>query len=231
MVVGGLKPDQVTDVTLAQGSGTTSLIATWTQVDDGTGAPAWYRLKYTAHPDRIRRNWREANIGCDRTMIGGEVGATMSCEIEGLEPGTLHDVQLKSLRTIDGVWVASVSSNVATRATDDGVDVHRVEDLDVTGVTSTTITVTWTQVDDGTGLPAWYRVKYGPPPLYAWGAAAIGCDRTIVGTGIGTPTSCTIEGLEPGTTYDIRLRSFRMTEDGWADSYLSNRVSGTTAGG
>src|SRR5687768_18053798 len=60
-----------------------------------------------------------------------------------------------------------------------------VTDLRVIGSTPTTLTLEWTQVNDGAGAPASYRLKYGPPPI-DWKTATIGCDRTMSGTSIGS---------------------------------------------
>ena len=105
-----------------------------------------------------------------------------------------------------------------------------VNDLRVTASTASTLTVAWTQVDDGAGQPAWYRVKYSAPRI-DWKTATIGCDRTMEGDEIGAEMSCTIEGLAPATTYDVLMMSFR-TEDGvWADARYSNPTTGTTGAG
>src|SRR5688572_24449520 len=40
-----------------------------------------------------------------------------------------------------------------------------VGDLSVTLATDSTITVRWTQIDDGVGQPANYRLKYAIPPI------------------------------------------------------------------
>jgi hypothetical protein len=106
-----------------------------------------------------------------------------------------------------------------------------VDDLTITDRTRNSLTVTWTQVDDGTGEPALYRVKYSKPPL-AWGDASNvffpDCHR-IEGDGIGAEATCTIERLEPATTYDVQLKAFRSVDGKWAGSAASNVVTGETA--
>jgi hypothetical protein len=54
------------------------------------------------------------------------------------------------------------------------VPAERVGDLRVVVSTVTTLTASWTQVDDGTGDPAFYRIKYARPPI-DWKTATIGC--------------------------------------------------------
>jgi hypothetical protein len=205
--------------------GRTSMEVHWTQIDDGTGQPAHYRVKYGPPPF----DWNSGTIGCGWNIVGDEIGADISCTIEGLDPGTAYDVQLVSFRIEGGGLVSVIKSNVAsgkTLATDAPA---RVDDLAIASqITATSMTLSWTQVDDGTGRPAWYRLKYAEPPM-AWGEATIGCDRTMVGDAIGETMSCTIEGLDPGTTYDVQVKSFRAEDGFWVASTYSNLVSGATA--
>ena len=222
--------DRVTDLEVTS---TTSGTATlrWTQIEDGTGEPARYRLKYAEAP---LENWKNATIGCERTIHGTEIGAPISCTVEGLEASTAYEFQLMSFRTVDGAWADAEYSNVAAATTESGggeppppPDDH-VSDLAIVDVTSSTMTVRWTQIDDGTGSPARYRVKYSPPPI-SYGSATRAC--TIEGEQIGAELSCTIEGLEAGTTYDVQLMSYRLEDGRWADARYSNVVTGETAGG
>jgi len=215
-----MSPGGVGDLRVGESSPTT-LTLEWTQVDDGAGGPASYRLKYAQPPI----DWRTATIGCDRTMSGTSVGVAMSCEVEGLASGTTYELQLMSFRLVDGVWRDARYSNVARGSTSSSA--FEVSDLSVTAVTSSTIALSWTQVDDGTGNPAWYRVKYAAPPI-DWKNATIGCARTIRGTEIGGEMSCTIQGLTPGTDYDVQLMSYRVVDGVWRDARLSNIATTTT---
>jgi hypothetical protein len=213
------EPFGVTDFAAVASTGSTITLS-WTQVDDGTGAPAWYRVKYSEPPI----SWARGTIGCDRSLEGDEIGAEITCTVEGLDPETAYDFQLMSYRYVDGVWQGALYSNVATGRTGS----LPVQDLAVTPATASALTVAWTQVGDGLGGPAWYRVKYGAP-LTSWREAAIGCgDRTIEGNVVGAPMSCTIDGLSPGVTYDVQLMSYRVEEGAWANAMFSNLASGMT---
>jgi uncharacterized membrane protein len=211
--------ERVSDLRSTAASGTTVTL-TWTQVDDGTGSPASYRVKYATPPI----DWRTATIGCTRTLPGTAIGQPMSCTVEGLAEGTDYEFQLMSFRTVDGVWVDARSSNV-TAASTSGSGIGRVDDLSVTDVTESSITVHWTQIDDGTGNPARYRVKYAEPPI-SYPTATRSC--TIRGEEIGAELSCTITGLDSGTTYDVQLKSYRLEDGLWVDAVVSNVTSATT---
>jgi hypothetical protein len=195
----------------------------WTQVDDGTGSPALYRLKY-AEPQIY---WPGATVGCDRTLEGSAIGAGISCTVEGLQPDTDYELQLRSFHyDANNVWAGVQVSNVTTGRTG-ATPALSVQDLRITGSSAQTLTVAWTQVDDGTGSPAWYRVKYAAPSIQ-WSSATVGCDRTLVGTQIGDTISCTIEGLSVETEYDVQLVSYRTVDGVWVGGQRSNVTSGST---
>jgi hypothetical protein len=203
----------------------------WTQVHDGTGQPASYRLRYDAPLD----DWKDGEIACERTMQGTQIGGGMSCRVEGLLTGTVYDFQLMSFRQENGVWVSAEYSNKVIAVISDGFPPH-VEDLRIVDVGSTSLTMRWTQINDGSAAPdashpAWYRVKYAPTPLTDWASAAVGCEPTIQGEDVGSDLTCTITGLEPGTEYDIQLKSFWVEEGIWQDARFSNIATGTTAPG
>ena len=206
---------------------TTTLTVTWTQVANEVGEPAWYRVKYAPSP---LTNWKSAAIACDRSIMGTQVGAPMSCTIEGLSEATSYDVQLMSFRTVKGIWQGSTYSNVATAttasSTSPAADATTVQDLAVSGATDATLTVRWTQIDDGTGQPADYRVKYGASPLTDWKSATMGCD--FDGTAIGAEASCTVAGLPSGATYDLQLMSYRSENGSWQNTQYSNVATGRT---
>jgi uncharacterized protein YjdB len=82
-----------------------------------------------------------------------------------------------------------------------------VADLQVTGTTSGSVTLRWTQVDDGAGAPASYQVRYGSPSI-SWGPA-YQTQVEVPGTAIGQPLGYTFEGLAAGTSYEFQLVSYR----------------------
>ncbi|MBI5546171.1 MAG: fibronectin type III domain-containing protein [Deltaproteobacteria bacterium] len=89
-----------------------------------------------------------------------------------------------------------------------------VLDLAVTTTTSSTATLSFTEVADGLGQPARYDVRYAPTPI-GWGTATEvsqgTCSTPMVGSTIGALRSCTVGGLLPGTAYDFQLVPFRGT--------------------
>ena len=108
-----------------------------------------------------------------------------------------------------------------------------VSDLAVSSVTANGLTLAFTEVNDGTGQPAKYDVRYAAGTI-AFGAATDvtqgTCVRPVLGSAIGARRTCTILGLSSGTSYQVQLVSYRGILDSNAVfGPLSNVASGTTA--
>src|SRR6266550_8921535 len=108
-----------------------------------------------------------------------------------------------------------------------------VSDLAVSSVTANGLTLAFTEVNDGTGQPAKYDVRYAAGTI-AFGAATGvtqgTCVRPVLGSAIGARRTCTILGLSSGTSYQVQLVSYRGVLDSNAVfGPLSNVASGTTA--
>jgi hypothetical protein len=220
-----MSPGGVSNLSVVTSTDSTVTLS-WTQISDGAGSPASYRVKYST-PAIV---WGSAAIACS-TVQGTLVGAKSSCTARGLSAGTRYDFQLMSYRLVGGVWKNGLYSNVATgQTTIPTRPAGTVRDLAVIGTTESSLTVGWTQVDDGAGAPASYRVKYALPSI-SWSTATIGCASTISGTQVGAAISCTIEGLASGTTYEVQLNSFRLVAGVWQGTTTSNIASGVVSDG
>src|SRR6266705_2473744 len=110
-----------------------------------------------------------------------------------------------------------------------------VTDLAVVGVTDTGATVAFTEVNDGTGLPASYDVRYQVGTI-TWGSTATSvtrgtCASPLAGTAIGAKRTCTVLGLTPATAYQFQLVAFRGTLNlNAVFGALSNIAGATTTG-
>ncbi|HEV8265026.1 MAG TPA: galactose oxidase-like domain-containing protein [Gemmatimonadales bacterium] len=110
-----------------------------------------------------------------------------------------------------------------------------VADLAVEARSDRSLTLGFTEVDDGTGHAATYDVRYARPPI-DWASATVvaqgTCTTPVGGTTIGAHRTCTVEGLSPATTYDVQLVAYRGTLNQDATfGGLSNVVTGTTTSG
>src|SRR6266480_2017934 len=109
-----------------------------------------------------------------------------------------------------------------------------VLDLAAVGQTSASVTLAFTQVDDGTGQAAKYDIRSAPGTTVDWGSAASvasgSCSPPVVGSGIGAKQTCTVLGLSAGTAYAFELVAYRGTlNQGATFGALSNVVNATTA--
>src|SRR5437588_783652 len=89
-----------------------------------------------------------------------------------------------------------------------------VSDLVVTAATDVSATLSFSQVDDGTGRPAKYEVRYALGQI-TWGSASSvasgSCGAPIVGTATSGAISCSVGGLSAATSYSFQLIAFRGT--------------------
>jgi hypothetical protein len=109
---------------------------------------------------------------------------------------------------------------------------NQVSNLRVTATTSTSLTLTFTEVQDGTGAAAKYDVRFATPTIN-WGSAASvtagTCTTPVAGTTVGASKSCTITGLTNATQYQVQLVPYRGTlGQGAIFGPLSNVATGTT---
>jgi len=210
----------------------TSVSLAFIAVDDGAGLPASYDVRLAVAP----LSWGTASSvswgSCSTPVAGVATGATVACTVLGLRPAGTYEFQLVAYRgTLDVDAVFGELSNSA-RATTDARTPGAVTDLAVGGTTDTTVTLTFTEVNDGTGLPASYDVRFAAAPL-SWGSAlnvAQGtCKIPMSGTAIGTQRTCKVRGLDRATRYQFQLVAFRDTFDVNAVfGALSNIATGTT---
>jgi uncharacterized protein YjdB len=108
-----------------------------------------------------------------------------------------------------------------------------VTDLAVDAVTDSSVSLTFTEVDDGSGRPAAYDVRYAATPI-AWGRATMAsqgtCATPLKGAAVGAKRRCTVLGLAASTAYDFQLVAFRGALNMNAVfGDLSNIATGTTA--
>jgi hypothetical protein len=106
-----------------------------------------------------------------------------------------------------------------------------VTDLRVVATAPTSVTLRFTEVNDGEGSPARYDIRYSRPDG-GWGRATPAahgtCASPMSGVEIGSSITCQVGGLKPGTTYDFKLVSFSGTLNVDANfGLLSNKITRT----
>src|SRR5438093_10635756 len=87
--------------------------------------------------------------------------------------------------------VTTAAGDVESSAGGPGV----VGDLGVTSVNDTSVTLSFTGVEDGMGQPAHYDIRYATPTI-GWGSALAviqgSCATPFAGTNIGSAELCTV---------------------------------------
>src|SRR5438094_2819866 len=237
-------PAGVTDLAVAATTDTSATLS-FTEVDDGTGAPASYDIRFLPTPlvwggavPSVKRGT------CATPVAGTAIGARRSCTVLGLTTGTAYDFELVSYRgTLMVNAVFGALSNLANGTARTPVTPvtptapGAVTDLKVAGATDTLITLSFTEVTDGSGRPASYDLRYATGSTVSWGGSTPSvsrgtCATPLTGTAIGAKRSCTVLGLAASTTYSFELVAFRgtLTVDAVFGA-LSNVATGTTTAG
>ena len=176
---------------------------------DATGTPLGGRVV----------TWTSGNPGVSTVSATGLLSA--------VAPGSTTITAVSE--TVSGTMTITVAAPVSAPGT--------VSDLAVAGVSDTAVTLSFTEVTDGSGRPASYDVRYGPGPSLSWGGSTPSvsrgtCTTPVAGTAIGAARTCTVLGLAAATTYSFQLVAFRGALNVTpAFGALSNVASGTTARG
>jgi len=110
---------------------------------------------------------------------------------------------------------------------------NAVTDLRVSLTDSTSVTLSFTVVDDGAASPTKYDVRYATPTI-DWATNGITvtsgtCSTPVAGSTIGATKTCTVTGLSGTTSYQFQLVPYRGTLGSTAVfGPLSNIANGTT---
>ena len=146
--------------------------------------------------------------------------------VTGVSEGTITVAATSEGQT--GTTTVTVSPPATVEPTAPGT----VTDLTVSTVGASSVTLSFTEVDDGTGAPAKYDIRFAPSPI-SWGTATHvfqgTCAMPVAGTAIGATRNCTVQGLATSAEYQFQLVPFRGTLD--VDAVyggLSNVATSTT---
>src|SRR5256884_5769399 len=201
-------PAGVTDLAVAAATDSSATL-TFTEVDDGTGTPASYDIRLAPTPLVWGGSVPSVKRGtCATPVAGTAIGARHSCTVLGLTTGTAYDFELVSYRgTLMVNAVFGLLSNVASATARTPVTTApgTVTDLKVAGATDTVITLSFTEVTDGSGKPASYDVRYVAGSTLTWGASVPSvshgtCATPVAATVIGAARACVRPGLHARTT-------------------------------
>jgi uncharacterized protein YjdB len=234
IAVTATNPGKVSNLAVS-GVTDSSATLTFTEVNDGTGKPASYEMRFATGTISWGSATSVTKGSCKVPMAGKTIGAKRTCTVLGLSPATAYQFQLVAYRgTLNVNAVFGPLSNVAGKTTKAVIVTNpgTVTNLAVSGVTSSSATLTFTEVNDGTGQPASYDVRYAKGTI-SWGSATTvtqgTCKVPLAGTTIGAKRTCTVTGLAASTGYQFQLVAYRGTLNVNAVfGALSNVASGTT---
>ena len=196
--------------------------ATAATADDGLRDAALVRIRFA---DIVDTATVVGPFGRDLRMTVDDGSGPLDMillELGGFNLGRVHP-DFFSIREAVGLLIPSrtagglVSWRLTPRSsTDLAVDPipfpGQVIDLTVVQATSTTLTLNWTEVNDGFGNPSSYTARFRPTTTLAWTDITNGaCGPPIAGSMIGEVLSCTVDGLQAGTVYFFQVRPFRGT--------------------
>jgi uncharacterized protein YjdB len=208
-------------------SGTTAAAATPVASVTITPAPGSVNVGQTLQLAAIEKNASGTVVPAQPVSWTSSNGAIATVSGTGVASGvTPGSVTISA--TSGGVTGTAALTVTAPVVTNPGA----ATDLTVAGVTDTSVTLAFTEVNDGTGRPASYDIRWAPGVL-SWGSAAGvtrgTCAAPLTGTAIGAKRSCTVLGLTPGGAYQLQSVAFRGTLNVNAVfGGLSNVASGTT---
>lgn len=219
-------PARVTNLSVSAVTHSSASLRWTAPGDDGIeGTASEYDLRYS-QTEITEESWTSATPASPQPEPS-ERGTLESHTITGLEEGTLYYFVLKSADEVPN-WSDLSNVDSGTTSFPDTIPPTRVSDLQVTAVSDSTISLSWTTPDDPmrvAGL-AQYDVRYSQEEIdeQTWESAQQAEGEPVPGEP-SSLESFTLAGLERATTYFIALK----TADGalnWSD--LSNVVQGQT---
>ena len=168
------------------------------------------------------------------TQIGTWAGASYSNT--GLTASTAYSYTVAAYDTAGNVSAQSAAASATTQASTPPVGaVGTVSNLSAAAIGANGATLSFTEVNDGTGQPAKYDIRYSSSGAL-WGAAPSvtqgTCASPLAGTAVGAVKTCTVLGLSPAKAYQFQLVPFRGTLGaGAVFGSLSNVAGATTSAG
>ena len=114
-----------------------------------------------------------------------------------------------STGNLSTMFAATATTSEPNNPDPEPVAPSTVTDLRVVSATTNSVTLAWTAVSDGDGGAAKYAIRTGSPTI-SWGSA-YQTERSVDGRPVGDTVTYTYTGLNPATTYQFQLVSYRGT--------------------
>ena len=236
-LINDLLPGTVSDLAVASVTDS-GVVLSFTEVENGLGLPASYVVRFATPPIVWDAATNVTQGSCTVPVAGITIGAKRTCEVRGLTPATDYEFQMVAFRGIldlspvFGGLSDVVSGTTASQPPPPPAQPGTVTDLAVASVADSSVTLSFTEVNDGAGQPASYEIRWAAGTL-SWDSAHDvdqgSCHVPVAGSAIGARRSCTVLGLSPSTNYQFQMVAFRGTlHDDAVLGERSNVASGTT---
>lgn len=183
----------------------------------GDGEDRVFSVTYEPREDGAAAGWEESGeryLEGVRHCLFVMPGEGISWEARVLAPEEARDPL--QIYVNDEEWALDEHGGQEEEAANERPGTPSIEWRDLT--TETTAVVGVEVVDDGTGEPASYDIRYTAPGGQWENAVSVSegsCATPLVveGAGLGDEITCTIEGLERDRSYDVQAVAFRGSPD------------------
>ncbi|MDX1396458.1 MAG: Ig-like domain-containing protein, partial [Gemmatimonadota bacterium] len=212
----------------------------WAQVYDGRGRRLYKPVTWTSSSSSIAR------VDAYGVLTGVAIGSvTATASVDGVS----GSVDVTVVASDDSGSSGGSSSGSGDSGSDDTgssgsssddtgssgsssvANPGSVDDLSVDASTSSSLTISFGRVGDGTGSGAFYELRYGvAEKSWTWSTANIAqgeCGAIPAGSP-GTTASCTITDLHADLPYYVQVVAYREADGSRVYGELSNKAQGTT---
>lgn len=192
-------PGKIEDLSVIS-TGPSSITVRWTQIDDGSSRAANYSVVVGREAFQFDSVRESAAV-----VVGTAIDSGITYVIDNLERGTEYRFQVAAFRIAEtGERIYGTPSRVLTATTD--VDPPEVvDDLRVSSISQNSAIIEWTQVGNGAGGAANYRVAFGTATP-SWPTTFTSAN-VVPGTSVGASRTFTVASLSPATTYLFQVES------------------------
>jgi titin len=180
------------------GNTTDSVSLSWTEPDNGDSPVVDYKIEYCSDGT----TWTVFNDGTERAT---------ATTVTGLTRGTTYRFRVSAINATGTSIASPASSSIVT-----ALPPAPPEALRVTGLTSASVSLSWTAPDDGASPITDYRIEY---LNYFYSPIWV-----VINDGVSSATSATVTGLIRSSSYTFRVSAINSAGTSNASTYSSSVI-------